>query len=111
MLKPLGNSVLLRKIDADKTTPGGLIVPETAKDQGSILRGVVVAVGRGRYLDRALELEHPEDPSVITSLDFLRPEVEVGHTVIAWKARGFEIEHNGEKLFAINADDVIAIET
>lgn len=96
MLKPLGNSVILRKLDADKTTPGGLIVPETAKDQGSILRGVVVAVGRGRFLE---------------SGELVETEVAPNDRVIAWKARGFEIEHEGEKLFAINADDIIAIES
>ena len=81
MLKPLGNSVILRKIDANKTTAGGLVIPATVQDQSNIFRGEVIAVGRGRYLDRPLQIN--EDLTV----DFLRPEVEVGHRVIAWKAR------------------------
>lgn len=95
MLKPLGNSVVVRRSEADKTTPGGLVIPATAQDQSTVFRGEVLAVGRGRVTDAGKLVE---------------PELRAGDRVLIGRARGFEVDHEGQKLLVVNADDVIAIE-
>ena len=94
MLKPLGGNVIVRKAQVEKATPGGLIIPETAKGQETVFRGEVIAVGRGRVLD---------------SGRFLETELRIGDHVLIGKARGYEVEHEGEKLLVISGEDVIAV--
>lgn len=95
MLKPLGNTVIVRRAAAEKETPGGLVIPATAQDQSTVFRGEVIAVGRGRVTDAGKLVE---------------PELRAGDRVLIGKARGYEVEHDGAKLLVVNADDVIAVE-
>ena len=93
-LRPLGNAVIVRRLEADKTTAGGLVIPATAAE-GAVLRATVVAVGRGRVTDHGHLIE---------------PEVRAGDVVLLAQGRWVEITHDGEKLLAANAGDIIAVE-
>ncbi len=48
-LQPLGDRVVVQREESEETTPGGIVLPDTAKDKPS--RGKVIAVGNGRLLD------------------------------------------------------------
>ena len=50
-IRPLFDRVLVEKIDADKTTPGGLIIPDTAEDRGAMFTARVIEVGMGGLRD------------------------------------------------------------
>lgn len=95
MLKPLAGNVIVRRAAAEKTTRSGLVIPETVKDTNPVFEGEVIAVGRGRITESGKLIE---------------PEVHVGDHVLIGKARGYEVERDGEKLLVVNGDDVIAID-
>ena len=48
-IKPLGDKVIVKRVDAEEKTAGGIVLPDTAKEKPK--RGVVMAVGNGRLLD------------------------------------------------------------
>ena len=52
--RPLHDRVVVRRIEADMKTPGGIIIPDTAKEKP--LEGKVIAVGNGKYLDDLQDL-------------------------------------------------------
>lgn len=90
---PLGNRVLVARLEAEEKTQGGIIIPDSAKDEKPA-QGKIIAVGEG---------ETTEDGKTkpITS-------VKVGDTVLFAKWGGNEIKVDGEDLLIINTSDLLA---
>jgi chaperonin GroES len=91
-LRPLHDRLLVKRIEEEKKTKGGLIIPDTAKEKP--LEGNVVAVGRGKV---------SEDGK-------LRPlDVHKGDRVLFTKYAGSEIQLAGDEHLIIREDDVLAV--
>lgn len=90
-IKPLGDRVLVRPLDATEEKVGSIYIPDTAKEKPQ--EGTVEAVGPGRT----------EDGKVIA------PEVKKGDKVLYGKYSGTEIKHNGEEMMIIRESDILAI--
>lgn len=90
--RPLHDRVLVRKIEADDKTAGGIIIPETAKEKP--MQGKIMAVGSG----------HVNDNGDVRPLD-----VKAGDKVIFSKWAGTEITIDGEELMVMKESDIIGI--
>jgi chaperonin GroES len=90
--RPLNDRILVKRIEAEARTAGGLIIPDTAKEKP--LEGEVIAVGPGRRMD---------DGSV-------RPvAVSAGERILFGKYAGDEIKLEGVEHMIIREDDVLAV--
>jgi len=91
-LRPLHDRILVRRIEEEEKTKGGLIIPDTAKEKP--MEGKVIAVGEGRV---------SEDGT-------LRPlDVHKGDRVLFSKYSGTEIQLEGDEHLIIREDDVLAV--
>jgi chaperonin GroES len=91
-VRPLHDRVLVRRIEEEEKTKGGLIIPDTAKEKP--MEGKIIAVGKGRVA---------EDGK-------LRPlDVHKGDRVLFSKYSGSEIEVGGDEHLIIREDDVLAV--
>jgi len=91
-LRPLQDRILVRRIEEEAKTKGGLIIPDTAKEKPQ--EGKVIAVGKGRV---------SEDGK-------LRPlDVHKGDRVLFTKYAGSEIEVGGDEHLIIREDDVLGV--
>ena len=90
--KPLGNKVLVKRLEAKETTLGGLIIPETSKEKPS--EGEVLASGEGARKD---------------SGELIPMAVSVGDRVLFGKWSGTEITLEGENLLIISETDILGI--
>jgi chaperonin GroES len=90
--KPLHDRVLVRRVESDEKTAGGLIIPDTAKEKPQ--EGEVVAVGAGA---------RNEDGERIT------PDVSAGDRVLFGKWSGTEITIDGEELLIMKETDILGI--
>jgi chaperonin GroES len=91
-VRPLHDRILVRRIEEEEKTKGGLIIPDTAKEKPQ--EGKVIAVGKGRVA---------EDGK-------LRPlDVRKGDRVLFTKYAGSEIEVGGDEHLIIREDDVLAV--
>lgn len=91
-LKPLGNRVLVQRLEAQETMKGGIILPDSAKKKQETAK--VVACGPGKRLD---------DGKV------LPVAVKVGDVILMDKYAGQEVTLNDEEYMILKADDIIAI--
>jgi chaperonin GroES len=91
-IQPLHDRVLVKRIDEETKTKGGIIIPDTAKEKPQ--EGKVIAVGKGRVLDDGKVQE---------------PAVKKGDKILFSKYAGSEIKLDGEEHIIIREDDVLAI--
>jgi len=91
-LRPLHDRVLIKRIESEEKSAGGIIIPDTAKEKP--MEGEVVAVGNGA---------RDEDG------DFIKPEVKVGDTVLFGKWNGTEIKMDGEELVIMKENEIMGI--
>jgi chaperonin GroES len=91
-LKPLGDRLIVRAIEQDETTAGGILLPDTAKEKPQ--KGKVLAVGDGNT---------SEDTGKRIPLD-----VSEGDEVLYSKYGGTEIKVDGEDLLVLRQSDVLA---
>ena len=91
-LKPLGDRLIVRAMEEEDTTAGGILLPDTAKEKPQ--KGKVLAVGDGRI---------SEDTGKRVSLD-----VSEGDEVLYSKYGGTEIKVDGEDLLVLRESDVLA---
>ena len=90
-LKPLGDRVVVKAIEADEVTKGGIVLPGTAKEKPQ--QGEVLAVGSGEYIDgKKVELE-----------------VKVGDKIIFSKYAGTEVKLDGQEYLLLKQSDILAI--
>ena len=90
-LQPLGDRVVIRAIEREEVTKGGIVLPDTAKEKPQ--EGEVVAVGPGRLT---------EDGKRIAM------EVKVGERIIYAKYAGTEIKLDDEELIILRESDILA---
>jgi chaperonin GroES len=90
--RPLHDRVVVRRLDSEEKTKGGIIIPDTAKEKPS--EGVIVAVGPGAR----------DDPGKINALD-----VKAGDRVLFGKWSGTEVKVDGEDLLIMKESDIMGI--
>jgi len=90
-IKPLADRVVVKPLEAEEKTKGGLYVPDTAKERPQ--QGEVVAVGPGRT----------EDGKKIA------PEVKVGDKILYGKYSGTEVTYDGVEYLIMRESDIFAI--
>jgi len=91
-LRPLDDRVVIKQLEAEEKTSGGIILPDTAKEKPQI--GKVIAVGPGKILDNGKRAEM---------------SVKKNDTVIYAKYMGNEIEIDGEKYVILKENDILGI--
>ena len=91
-LKPLGSRVVVEPLEQEEITPGGIVLPETAKEKPQ--KGTVLSVGPGDRDESGKRI--PMD-------------VAVGETVLFAKYGGTEIKIDGKKLLILRESDLLAI--
>lgn len=91
-LRPLHDRVLVRRIDSEEMTKGGIIIPDNAKEKP--LEGEIIAIGKGKAMDNGE----------------IRPmSVKEGDRVLFSKYAETEIEVNSETLLLLREDDILGI--
>ena len=90
--RPLHDRVLVRRVEAEEKTAGGIIIPDTAKEKPS--KGEVVAVGPGK---------HADDGKLVPMA------VKVGDMVLFNKYAGTEVKIDGAEHLVMREDDILAI--
>jgi len=107
VLKPLADRVVVKPIQAEEKTKGGIVLPDTAKDKPQ--EGEVIAVGTGRILDNEGEVIAVGTGRILDNGTKLPLEVKVGDRVVYSKYSGSEIKIDGEEYLIIRESDVLAI--
>jgi chaperonin GroES len=92
VIKPLGDRVVVKRIEEEPKTKGGIVLPDTAKEKPQ--KGKVIAVGTGRILENGQRVPL---------------EVKEGDTVVFAKYGGTEIEINGEEYVILSERDLLAV--
>ena len=90
--RPLHDRVVVRRVESEEKTAGGIIIPDTAKEKPQ--EGEVLAVGEGA---------RDEDGDRIT------PDVKVGDRILFGKWSGTEVKLNGEDLLIMKESDIMGI--
>ena len=90
--RPLHDRVVIRRIEEDEKTAGGIIIPDTAKEKPS--QGEVVAVGPGARNEKG---------------DLVALDVQVGDLVLFGKWSGTEVKIDGEDLLIMKESDVMGV--
>jgi chaperonin GroES len=90
--RPLHDRVLVRRIDAEETSAGGIIIPDTAKEKPQ--QGEVIAVGPGAR----------DEQGKLTPLD-----VKPGDTVLFGKWSGTEVKIDGQELLIMKESDIMGV--
>ena len=91
-IRPLGDKVIVRRVEAEEKTAGGIVLPDTAKEKPK--RGIVLAVGNGRLLD-----DGTRSPMQVKRDD------EVLFTSYA----GSEVKINGEEYLVMDEADILGV--
>jgi chaperonin GroES len=90
--RPLHDRVVVRRIDEDEKTPGGIIIPDTAKEKP--MQGEVIAVGPGAR----------DEAGKVVPLD-----VKAGDRVLFGKWSGTEVKIDGEELLIMKESDIMGV--
>jgi chaperonin GroES len=91
-IRPLHDRVVVRRTEEERTSPGGIVIPDTAAEKP--IRGEVIAVGNGKILE---------------SGDVRALDLKVGDQVLFGKYSGTEVKVDGEDLLVMREDDVMAV--
>ena len=91
-LRPLHDRVIVKRLEAETKTAGGIVIPDSATEKP--IKGEVIAVGNGKIL---------EDGKV-------RPlDVKVGDKILFGKYSGTEVKLDGEELVVMREEDIMAV--
>ena len=91
-IQPLGDRIVIKPLEAEEKTKGGIVLPDTAKEKPQ--EGKVVAVGKGKVLESG-----KVEPL----------EVKVGDVVLYGKYSGTEITKDGDEYLIVRQEDILAI--
>jgi chaperonin GroES len=91
-LRPLHDRVVIKRMEEEKASPGGIIIPDSATEKP--IKGEVVAVGNGKI----------QDNGNVQPLD-----VKVGDTVLFGKYSGTEVMIDSDELVVMKEDDIMAV--
>ena len=91
-IRPLHDRVIVKRLDEEKTSAGGIIIPDTAAEKP--IQGKVIAVGKGKILENGE----------------VRPlDVKVGDKILFGKYSGTEVKVDGDDLVVMREEDVMAV--
>ena len=92
-IQPLADRIVVKALEAEEKTKGGIVLPETAKEKPQ--EGKIIAIGKGKVME---------------SGEVRAPEVKVGDRVLYGKYSGTEITtKDGEELLIMKEEDILAI--
>ena len=91
-IRPLQDRILVKRLDGEEKTAGGIIIPDNAKEKP--MEGEVIAVGNGKRLD---------DGSLA------KPDVTVGDKVLFSKYAGSEVKLDGIEHLVMREDDILGV--
>jgi chaperonin GroES len=91
-IRPLHDRVVIKRMDEERTSPGGIVIPDSAAEKPD--KGEVIAAGNGK---------------VNESGDVRPLDVKVGDKVLFGKYAGTTIKVDGEELLVMKEDDIVAV--
>jgi chaperonin GroES len=91
-IRPLHDRVVVRRMEEERTSAGGIVIPDSATEKP--IQGEVVAIGNGKIMDNG---DH-------RSLD-----VKVGDRILFGKYSGTEVKLDGEELLVMREDDIMGV--
>ncbi len=91
-IRPLHDRVVLRRIEDERTTPGGIVIPDSATEKP--MQGEVVSVGNGKIMDNG---------------DVRALDLKAGDRVLFGKYSGTEVKIDGEELLVMREDDIMGV--
>ena len=91
-IRPLGDKVLVRRVEAESKTAGGIVLPDAAKEKPK--RGKIVSVGQGKLLDDGTRA---------------KLQVKKGDEVLFSSYAGTDITVDGKEMLIMSEDDILAI--
>jgi len=91
-IRPLHDRVVIKRMEEERTSPGGIVIPDTATEKP--IKGEVLAVGKGKILENG---------------DVRPLDLKAGDRVLFGKYSGTEVKVDGEDLLVMREDDVMAV--
>lgn len=91
-IRPLQDRVIVKRLEEEAKTKGGIIIPDTAKEKP--MEGLVVSVGKGKVGDDG---------------KLIKPDVKAGDRILFGKYSGTEVKIDGEELLIMREDDILGI--
>ena len=91
-MRPLHDRVIVKRMEEERTSPGGIVIPDAAAEKP--IKGEVVAAGNGKILENG---------------DVRALDVKVGDKVLFGKYAGTEVKVEGEELLVMKEDDIMAV--
>jgi chaperonin GroES len=91
-IRPLHDRVLVKRLEEARTSPGGIVIPDSAAEKPS--QGKVVAAGKGKILENG----------AVRALD-----VKVGDKILFGKYSGTEVKVDGDDLLVMREEDIMAV--
>jgi chaperonin GroES len=91
-LRPLHDRVIIKRMEEERTSPGGIVIPDSATEKP--IRGEVLAAGNGKRTERG---------------EVVPMDVKVGDKVLFGKYSGTEVKVEGEELLVMREEDIMAV--
>lgn len=91
-IRPLHDRVVVRRLEEERTTAGGIVIPDSATEKP--MRGEVIAIGAGKVLDNG---------------DLRALAVKIGDEVLFGKYSGTEVKVAGQELVVMREDDIMGV--
>lgn len=91
-IRPLHDRVVIRRLEEERTSAGGIVIPDTATEKPS--RGEVVAIGAGKMLDNG---------------EVIPLAVKIGEKILFGKYAGTEVKIAGEEYVVMREDDIMGV--
>jgi chaperonin GroES len=91
-IRPLHDRVILKRMEEETTSPGGIVIPDSAAEKP--IRGKIIAIGTGKRLD---------------SGEIVPMDVKVGDNVLFGKYSGTEVKVDGEDLLVMREEDIVGV--
>jgi len=91
-IRPLQDRVIVKRLEEEEKTKGGIIIPDTAKEKP--MEGLVISVGKGKTADDG---------------KLIKPDVKAGDRILFGKYSGTEVKIDGEELLIMREDDILGI--
>jgi chaperonin GroES len=91
-IRPLHDRVIVKRMEEERTSPGGIVIPDAATEKP--MKGEILAVGNGKILENG---------------DVRALDLSVGDKVLFGKYSGTEVKVDGEELLVMREDDIIAV--
>lgn len=91
-IRPLHDRVVIKRVEEERTSPGGIVIPDSATEKP--IRGEVIGVGNGKIMDNG---------------DVRALDVKVGDKVLFGKYSGTEVKVDNEEVVVMREDDIMAV--